>query len=107
MASETTTAPGAAMVCSRAARFVVSPIAVYSMRRSLPMRPTTTRPVWMPMRTRTSTPEVSRSSSRQRPSARWIASPDCTARRGASSSASGAPNTAITPSPVNCTTVPS
>ena len=40
-------------------------------------------------------------------SARWIASAATTARRGASSSASGAPNSAITPSPRNWFTVPS
>jgi hypothetical protein len=37
----------------------------------------------------------------------WIASAATTARRGASSSASGAPNNAITPSPRNWFTVPS
>ena len=70
VASEITIDPGAASDWSRDARFVVSPIAVYSMRRSFPMRPTTTTPVWMPIRTCRSISDLARISSRNRASAR-------------------------------------
>ena len=42
---------GSAAVCIREARLIASPIAVYSDFKSLPMLPTTTSPVFKPMRT--------------------------------------------------------
>ncbi len=48
--------PGAAVCSMRAARLIASPSAVYSMCRSEPMAPTTTRPVLIPTRTSKSTP---------------------------------------------------
>ena len=56
VASLISTIPGSATDCRRWERLVVSPIAVYSILRSLPTVPTTTGPVWTPMRTRSSTP---------------------------------------------------
>ena len=46
-----TTVSGSAKACSRAARFGVSPSASCSCRAPPPMSPTTTTPVWMPIRT--------------------------------------------------------
>jgi hypothetical protein len=87
---------------SRAAVFVVSPIAVYSMRRAEPTLPAITGPVCSPMPTRNRSPD-SRSPSHALNAA--IAGPaiSCavaTARSAWSGWSSGAPKRAMIPSPM-------
>ncbi|OGL19902.1 MAG: hypothetical protein A3K12_10040 [Candidatus Rokubacteria bacterium RIFCSPLOWO2_12_FULL_71_19] len=107
VASETKTEPGSARASRRAARFTVSPTALNSVRASPPTVPTTTGPVWMPIRARGRRPR-SASISAPRASMRcWISMAALQARSGASSRATGAPKSARMPSPVSSCTVPS
>src|SRR6476659_767712 len=107
VASPTSTVPGDAAPCSRAATLTASPRAAYSTRPPPPISPTTTRPVWTPTRTpnpptphpRSTSPAYSSISSRTRTAAR-------TARSGSSSCAVGAPKSASTPSPARSLIVP-
>ena len=72
----------------RAAKFTVSPITVYSLRRGEPMLPATTSPIWMPMPIRSGHCDAllirSLASSISRAAA--------TARCAGSAASSGAPN---------------
>ena len=88
--------PGSAACSSRAATLTASPLT-----KELPSRgrPTTTSPVLTPIRSDSSPAKTA--SSR-----RCIANAVCKARSAWSSSASGAPNAAITASPANFSTVP-
>ena len=107
VASPTSTVPGEAAPCNRAATLTASPRAAYSTRPPPPISPTTTRPVWTPTRTpnpatshpRSTSPAYSSISSRTRIAAR-------TARSGSSSCAVGAPKSASTPSPARSLIVP-
>ena len=56
MSALISTVPGKAALCIRAATFVVSPIAVYSVLISPPIAASTASPVLMPTRTSKSTP---------------------------------------------------
>lgn len=53
---ERTTSPGGAADCRRAAVLAASPMVVYSLKWSLPICPTRTRPLLMPTRTERSGP---------------------------------------------------
>ena len=107
VASTTSTVPGEAAACSRAATLTASPSAAYSTRPPAPISPTTTRPVETPTRTpnpvtsqpRSTSRAYSSISSRTRSAAR-------TARSGSSSWAVGAPKSASTPSPARSLIVP-
>ena len=67
VASLITTVSGAASPWRRAARLGVSPRARCSCRPPLPISPTTTSPVWMPIRTARRTPCVLHQAGIQRP----------------------------------------
>src|SRR6185503_11719852 len=77
------------------------------MRRLSPMEPTTTRPVFSPMRTARSAPPPSPAYDPRSRSLRRMLTAASTARRASSSWASGAPNSAMKPSPRNWLMVPS
>ena len=99
--------PGLALDSSRAARLTLSPITVYSMRSSVPTVPATASPALTPMPT-----EMASLPSRARFSLRplipaCMASAVRIARAEWSGCAIGAPNTAITASPRNLSSVPS
>src|SRR5713226_4283860 len=87
---------------SRAAKFTVSPITVYSLRRGEPTLPATTAPMWIPMPIRSfhSCPSLCCAI------AASISCAAATARAAASGSAIGAPNSARKPSPRNLFTMP-
>jgi hypothetical protein len=68
--------------------------------------PQTTSPVLMPVRTPTRTPQRDANSSFSPPSAAPISSAARMARSASSSCSVGTPNTAITASPMNFSTVP-
>jgi hypothetical protein len=91
----------------RAATFVVSPMAEYSMRRSEPTLPTIANPVLRPMRPSMRwswrschSPESARSSA-------WMSRAARQARAASSSWAMGAPKMAMKPSPANWAITPS
>ena len=90
----------------RCASPTVWPSAVGSIVTSSPTRPTTTSPELSPSRTCRSTSCVSRNSSEYSPIAFVRCQAAWQARRAWSSSATGAPNSAMIPSPVNLSTVP-
>ena len=98
--SPTVTLPGRAALWSREATFTVSPTTVYAS----PTAPASTSPVFTPTRSWKSTPAGS-------PAlisaiAACIPSPARTARSASSSWATGAPNSAMTLSPMYLSTVP-
>ena len=101
------TVPGKAALCSLAATFVVSPIAVYSVLISSPTAASTASPVLIPTRTSKSTPIVPPDHSAYSLAAAWISKPARTARSASSSCATGAPKKASIASPSNLATVPS
>jgi len=90
VSAPTSTSPGSAACSSRAATFTASPVA---KRSSVPV---TTSPVLTPMRPRTPS---SGNASRISTAARH-------ARNASSSCTTGTPNTAITASPMNFSTLP-
>ena len=94
------TVPGSASCSMRDAKFTVSPSAVKSMWRSSLIDPTTTGPVLRPMRNSISPPKSRARWSRISSEARAACTPEF-------STATGAPNSAMTPSPRNWVTVPS
>src|SRR2546423_9252449 len=94
--------PIAAASASRAAVLTVSPMTVYS---SAAWTPATTSPVFSPTRSPSGAPPP-RSSSSTRRTARCIDSAARTARSASSSCATGAPKTAMMPSPVSLATCP-
>src|SRR5207248_5007536 len=96
------TPPIAAASASRAAVFTVSPMTVYS---NAACTPATTSPVFNPTRSPSGAPPP-RSSSSTRRTARCIDSAARTARSASSSCATGAPKTAMMPSPVSLSTCP-
>src|SRR5215203_3934457 len=100
------TVPGAAALCSLAATFVVSPIAVYSVLISSPTAASTASPVLIPTRTPKSTPKSRLTASAYSFAAAWISKPARTARSASSSCATGAPKNARIASPSNLATVP-
>ena len=73
----------------RAAMLGVSPSARFSRFVPPPTSPTTTRPVWMPMRTASSSGAFARASARRLPIASRIPIPARTARSASSSWADG------------------
>ena len=95
--------PGSAACSSRLARFTASPVTNPSPD---PWSPATTSPVLMPIRQASSTPQVWRSSLFSSARARCISVAVLTARSASSSWVTGTPNTAITSSPRNRSTVP-
>src|ERR687890_1450487 len=101
------TEPGAAALCRRAATFVVSPIAVYSVLISSPTAASTASPVLIPTRTPKSTPKSRLTASAYSFTAAWMSRPARTARSASSSCATGAPKNARIASPSNRATVPS
>src|SRR5215217_6577848 len=101
------TEPGSAALCSRAATFVVSPIAVYSVLISSPTTASTASPVLIPTRTAKSTPYSSLTTFAYSRAAAWISKPARTARSASSSCAIGAPKNARIASPSNLAIVPS
>jgi len=94
----------------REARLTASPMAVNSTRRSVPRLPTTALPLWMPM----PMAKVGRPRSGKRASSHWrkdsaaaaISRAAAIARRAWSGWCTGEPNTAITASPMNLSTLP-
>ena len=99
----TSTSPGAAACSSRAATLTASPVATVPL---LPSVPTTTSPLFTPILVASRTPW-----SDSRPSfmaSRAPCMPDAArrARTASSSCSTGTPNTAITASPTNFSTVP-
>ena len=97
MVSSTRIAPTGAADCSREAVLTTSPDAIPSPASGRVSSAISASPVVMPMRTSTSPSSASASR---------IASAARTARSGSSSCTTGAPNTAITASPMNFSTVP-
>ncbi len=93
---------GPAACSSRAATLTASPAASVPWARSA----TTTSPVLTPVRTWMSTPCAVRSSSFSPSSASPISAAARTARSASSSRILGTPNTAMTASPMNFSTVP-
>ena len=88
MASATTTVPGSASACRRAARLGVSPTTASSCAAPSPTRsPTTTSPVAIPTRAASGSPPGAVS----RATAAVAAKPARTARSGSSSCATGQP----------------
>src|SRR5215204_777722 len=100
------TVPGAAALCSLAATFVVSPIAVYSVLISSPTAASTASPVLIPTRTPKSTPKSRLTTCAYSFAAAWMSRPARTARSASSSCATGAPKNARIASPSNLATVP-
>ncbi len=98
--SPTSVSPGPAACCRRAATFTASPTTSASLAG------TTTSPVLMPTRTRTSTGSPSAGPPPSAATASWSDSAAASARIASSSRTSGTPKAAITPSPVNFTTRP-
>ena len=99
------TIPGSAALCRRLARLTVSPVMTKSPSSSTRL---TTRPVWMPMRSRkgdVSSPSLARRRLRLS-NAPCIASAAWTARSASSSWVSGTPKTANTASPMYFSTLP-
>ena len=92
------TAPGAAADCSRAAVLTMSPVTKPS---STALRTATASPVWTPARACSATPRDDPSA----PTRSMISSADRTARSASSSWATGVPQTAMTASPMNFSTV--
>ena len=93
---------------SLAAVFVVSPIAVYSTRRSDPTCPVITSPLLTPIPIAKPSPSPSDSIHRLKAASRGpaISRAAASARSAWSGCSSGAPNTAMIPSPMNETSVP-
>ena len=94
--SPASTSPGSAAFCSRSATFTTSPVTNDPPARDAPA---TTSPVLTPMR-------IASFPSKSSPKRCCIASAACRALSAWSSSAAGAPKTAITASPANFSTVP-
>ena len=84
----------------RLARLAASPTTLYSLRSSGPMRPATTSPVWMPMPMRNAGRPSASSRAFSAGRRATMSSAARTARAGSSPCCTGAPNSAITPSPV-------
>ena len=106
VASPTTIEPGAATPCSRAATFVVSPIAT-AWGEAPPTRPTAASPVLIPMRTlKSETCQALSTSSAYSCTSSAIASAARAARSGSSSCALGIPKKAAIPSPMYAWTTP-
>src|SRR5271165_198105 len=101
VSSPTSTPSGGAAACSLAAMLTASPITVSSRRPSGPTLAKSISPVFTP--TRTQRPRKSSALSDAR---RWISRPVRTARAASSSCATGAPNTAISASPMTLSTDP-
>ena len=107
VSSPTRTVPGAAWDCSRAAVFTASPSALYSTRPPAPIAPTTTSPVSTPTRTpNPPTPQPRSTSAANCAMSSTIRRPARIARSASSSCATGAPNSASSPSPARSFTVP-
>ena len=100
MSSPTITRPGWQVASSRAAVLSTSPT------RSSSPSPITSSPVLIPTRMPSSAPCRSRTESANARNRRWSSRPAATARSASSSAISGIPKIAITPSPMNFTTVP-
>ncbi len=103
--SESITPPGGATDSIRCAIPTDSPIAAYPSDPE-PISPAITRPEFRPTRTRRSRPSRCCTSAANRFASCWMASAARHARKAWSSNATGAPNTAITPSPVYSTVPP-
>ena len=101
--SDTATPSTGAAPCRRDAVFTTSPVTIPSPSSGRAPSATTASPVLIP--TRTCNAEAG-SASFSSPIASRIRSPARTARSASSSCATGAPNTAITASPMNFSTVP-
>src|SRR3954468_24649426 len=107
VASSTSTEPGAAADCSRAATFTVSPKAAYSTRAPPPTSPTTTAPVAAPTRTpKPSAPQPRLTSRAYSSISPTIRSAQRRARSASSSRVVGAPKKARTSSPARSLTWP-
>ena len=107
VACPTSTEPGWACDCRRAATFTASPSAANSTRSPAPIAPVMTGPVLMPIRTlRASTPHPSATSRPNVAMSSTMRRPARTARSASSSCAVGAPKSARTPSPARSFTVP-
>ena len=102
--SEVTICPGSAACSSRAATLIASPATSASPGGGSTVA--TASPVFTPMRISSSIPCRARRSSLTRASRRCMRIAARSARDGSSSCASGAPNTAMTASPANFSTVP-
>ena len=105
--SLTSTWPSGAADSSRCAVFTASPTTVYARCTSPASRPATTSPVFTPMRRDRRTPYLRSRSSLSRMIDACIASAARIARSASSSCEIGAPNTAITASPMYLSIVPS
>ncbi len=103
VAAPTTAESCGAAVWSRAAVFTTSPATIASPRSDLAPSVTTASPVLTPIRTES--PRSGPSSFNSAMASR-MRKPARTARSASSSWAVGAPNTAITASPMNFSTVP-
>ena len=101
VASPSSTPAGGAAACSLAATFTASPITVSSRRPSGPTGAKMTSPVLIPALTQSPPKSAASSSAR-----RWISRAARTARSASSSWAIGAPNTAISASPMTLSTMP-
>jgi hypothetical protein len=101
VAAQTTTAPGGAYSCRRAAVVITAPLAVPCPPSRVPARSTSTSPVATPTRIRSRMPAGVR-----RSTARWISSPARTARYASKPSEACAPKSAITASPMYFSTTP-
>jgi hypothetical protein len=101
---DTRTVPGSALVCSRAATFIASPVTIGSPGAgSISAR---TSPVLTPARICRRTPCSCSSESLTRSRAASMARAARSARSGSSSCVTGTPNRATTASPMNFSTVP-
>src|SRR6266540_2465772 len=100
VSSPTRISPGCAACSSRAATFTSSPVA------SVPPSLVTTSPVLMPIRTCSSVSYSARSDEFRTPSSARKSSAARAARKASSSCTRGIPNTAITASPMNFSTLP-
>ena len=97
------TSPGLAACSRRAATFTASPVtSVWPVAGS----PATTSPVLIPVRVRMRTPRFLSNSSLSFASRSRISMAARTARSASSSCKTGMPNTAMTASPMNFSTVP-
>ena len=94
------------MLSSRLATLTVSPKVVNSSRSAMPTLPWMTGPKWMPMPTVVATLPTAMSWSRHWSIVSRISMAQSSASRASSGAFSGAPNTAIRPSPRNLSTEP-
>ena len=99
------TPPGGATDSIRWAMPTWSPIAVYPVA-VVPISPAITCPEFSPIRNLRSTPSRRDTSSARSLMPRWMSKAARHARSAWSSTATGAPNTAMIPSPVNLSRVP-